>query len=157
MTTHHTGFSLTLRLALALALALVVAASGALAGCAADVDDLTGDDEISGAEEEVGESTSAVSSVKECEFRYGDGSVKDWYPKGGGYAVYNVTSRITRCSVANTMAKSYYNSTLRRGAFDDRGYKCTKTITHPFGPGTDPETDMRCTKGDRVVRFQVSA
>ena len=92
-------------------------------------------------------SEAQAASIKEC------GRVG-----GPGYAVFNITTRVTSCRTARGMAKSYYRGRwtnvprnpgrkFRRGA-----YTCSWQRWGPEG------SDMRCTaSGGRVVRWQASA
>src|SRR3954463_12458641 len=76
-----------------------------------------------------------ASGIREC------GDVTANYPRAG---VYNVTSRVTRCSRARNVAVRWYF----RGQHSPLGYRCRKrTVSGSW--------DVRCTAdGGRVVRFQ---
>jgi hypothetical protein len=76
-----------------------------------------------------------ASRIREC------GDVTANYPRAG---VYNVTSRVTRCSRARNIAVRWYF----RGQHSALGYRCRKrTMTGSW--------DVRCTaSGGRIVRFQ---
>ena len=88
-----------------------------------------------------------VAPIKEC----GD------YRPTGGYAVFNITSRVTSCRTARRMARTYYQGrwkTPRRPgrSFQRGSYTCRYRLEGIEG------VDMRCTASSgRVVRFQASS
>lgn len=91
----------------------------------------------------------AAAPIKEC----GD------YPGGIGAGVYNITTRVTRCSVARRMARRFWHGhwknvprtdlpgsarPFRRGSYTCRNRHIGSELN-----------DMRCTaSGGRVVRWQ---
>jgi hypothetical protein len=44
-----------------------------------------------------------AAPIKEC----------GWYAHGGGYGVYNITTRIVSCRTARGMARAYYHGRVR--------------------------------------------
>lgn len=92
-------------------------------------------------------SGAAAATVREC------GN----YAPGGGAGVYNITTRVTACRTARTMAKRFYNGRWTNLPRDARRFRRGKYTCRNRNTGIEL-ADLRCTAaGGRVVRWQHGA